>query len=112
MLAGRALVFPSRSYEGQPMVVLEALAAGLPVLASNLGGMPELLAPLGSAWLASAGTVAGWAEALRRLTNDKLVDEASTHARAQYERSFTRSAGLAALEAAYRHVSPAPRAKR
>jgi glycosyltransferase involved in cell wall biosynthesis len=111
MLAGRALVFPSRSYEGQPMVVLEALAAGLPVLASSLGGMPELLAPLGSGWLASAGTVAGWTEALRRLTDDELVDEASTHARAQYERSFTRSAGLAALEAVYRHVSLAPRAE-
>jgi hypothetical protein len=67
--------------------------------------MPELLAPLGSAWLASAGTVGGWAEALRRLADDQLVDEASTHARAQYERSFTRSAGLAALETAHRHVS-------
>jgi glycosyltransferase involved in cell wall biosynthesis len=112
MLAGRALVFPSRSYEGQPMVVLEALAAGLPVLASSLGGMPELLAPLGSAWLAPVGTVAGWVEALRRLADGQLVDQASTDARAQYERSFTRSAGLTALEEAYRSVSPAARAER
>jgi glycosyltransferase involved in cell wall biosynthesis len=111
MLAGRALVFPSRSYEGQPMVVLEALAAGLPVLASSLGSMPELLAPLGSAWLARVGTVTGWAEALRRLADDQLVDQASTHARAHYERSFTRSAGLAALEAAYRYASLAVRAE-
>jgi glycosyltransferase involved in cell wall biosynthesis len=111
MLAGRALVFPSRSYEGQPMVVLEALAAGLPVLASSLGGMPELLAPLGSAWRAPVATVAGWVEALGRLIDDQLVDQASTQARAQYERSLTRSGGLAALEAAYRHVSQAASAE-
>jgi glycosyltransferase involved in cell wall biosynthesis len=112
MLAGRALVFPSRSYEGQPMVALEALAAGLPVLASNLGGMPELLAPLGSAWLAPAGTVAGWTVALRRLADDHLVDQASVQARAHYERSFTNSAGLSALETAYRHVLLAPRTEK
>jgi glycosyltransferase involved in cell wall biosynthesis len=109
MLAGRALVFPSRSYEGQPRVILEALAAGLPVLASGLGGMPELLAPLGSAWLAPAGTVAGWTEAMRRLADARLVEQASRDARAQYERSFTRSAGLEALVAAYQDVSSAVR---
>jgi glycosyltransferase involved in cell wall biosynthesis len=112
MLAGRALVFPSRSYEAQPMVALEALAAGLPVLASNLGGMPELLAPLGSAWLTPPGTVAKWTEALRRLAADQLVDQASRDARAHYERSFTKSAGLAALEASYRHALLAARAER
>lgn len=112
MLAGRALVFPSRSYEGQPMVALEALAAGLPVLASNLGGMPELLAPLGSAWLAPGGTVAGWTVALRRLADDHLVDQASVQARVHYERSFTSAAGLSALEAAYRHTLLAARAER
>jgi glycosyltransferase involved in cell wall biosynthesis len=105
LLAGRALVFPSRSYEGQPMVILEALAAGLPVLASSLGGLPELVAPLGAEWLTPAATVEGWAAALHRLADDDLIDRASRQARASYERSFTRSAGLAALEEAYRHVS-------
>jgi glycosyltransferase involved in cell wall biosynthesis len=109
MLAARALVFPSRSYEGQPMVVLEAFAAGLPVLASSLGGLPEMLAPLGGGWLTPAGTVDGWTAALRRLADDHRVDQASVQARALYERSYTRSAGLAALEAAYRHVSLARR---
>jgi glycosyltransferase involved in cell wall biosynthesis len=112
MLAGRALVFPSRSYEGQPLVILEALAAGLPVLASDLGGMPELLAPLGNEWLARAGTVEGWTMALRRLANDHTVDRASVLARTHYEQSFTSSAGLAALEAAYRHVWHTARAGR
>jgi glycosyltransferase involved in cell wall biosynthesis len=36
-------VVPSRWYENQPMVVLEALARGVPVVGSALGGMPELI---------------------------------------------------------------------
>ncbi|HUP17796.1 MAG TPA: glycosyltransferase family 4 protein [Acidimicrobiia bacterium] len=43
MLTSRALAFPSIWYEGQPMVILEALAAGLPVFASDLGGTAETL---------------------------------------------------------------------
>ena len=45
MLAAAVVVVPSRWYENQPMVVLEALARGVPVVGSALGGMPELIEP-------------------------------------------------------------------
>jgi glycosyltransferase involved in cell wall biosynthesis len=45
MLAAAVVVVPSRWYENQPMVVLEALARGTPVVGSALGGMPELIEP-------------------------------------------------------------------
>jgi glycosyltransferase involved in cell wall biosynthesis len=45
MLAASVVVVPSRWYENQPMVVLEALARGAPVVGSALGGMPELIVP-------------------------------------------------------------------
>jgi glycosyltransferase involved in cell wall biosynthesis len=101
MLAARALVLPSLSYEGQPMAALEALAAGVPVLASDIGGMPELLRPLGSCWLVPPGVEEAWAAALRRLTDARLVEQGGRQARATYEQSFTEASALDALEAAY-----------
>jgi glycosyltransferase involved in cell wall biosynthesis len=42
LAAADALIVPSRE-EGAPTVVLEALAAGLPIVATRAGGIPELL---------------------------------------------------------------------
>jgi len=101
MLAGRALAFPSRSYEGQPMVVLEALAAGLPVLASDLGGLPELLRPTGAGWLIPPGDAAGWTGALRGLAQTAPVVQASAAALRLYQQVFTEERAARTLEDAY-----------
>ncbi len=41
--AAAVVVAPSRSHENQPLAVLEAFAAGVPVVASDRGGLPELV---------------------------------------------------------------------
>jgi glycosyltransferase involved in cell wall biosynthesis len=104
MLEARALVLPSVWYEGQPMAVLEALAAGLPVLGADIGGVPELLGPLGRDWLAAPGRVDSWTEALRALLDRDRVDAASARARELYERSFSAAPAVRALEDAYRRA--------
>lgn len=43
MKDAKALVFPSVWYEGFPMVIVEALAVGLPIIASELGNMSSLI---------------------------------------------------------------------
>ena len=63
---GRVLLVPSRA-ESLPYIVLEAVAAGLPLLATDVGGIPEIIAaPFGS--LLPAGDV----EALARAMEDAL----------------------------------------
>jgi glycosyltransferase involved in cell wall biosynthesis len=51
----RAIVVPSRA-EAMPYVVLEALAAGMPMIATSVGGIPEIF-PEGSAALSPAQTI-------------------------------------------------------
>jgi glycosyltransferase involved in cell wall biosynthesis len=43
MSQAAALIFPSVWYEGMPLTIIEAYAAGLPVIASNLGAMSTMI---------------------------------------------------------------------
>ena len=62
---GAALALaPSRWHEPHPYAVAESMAAGLPVLASRIGGLPEMVGP-GSTL--PPGDVGAWAEAMRDL---------------------------------------------
>jgi glycosyltransferase involved in cell wall biosynthesis len=61
-----ALVMPSFA-EGLPMVIMEAMAAGRPVVATYVAGIPELVRPGETGWLVPAGDAAGLAETLREV---------------------------------------------
>ena len=55
LLASKAMVLPSFA-EGLPVVIMEALALGRPVLSTYVAGIPELVQP-DCGWLVSAGSV-------------------------------------------------------
>jgi glycosyltransferase involved in cell wall biosynthesis len=61
-----AFVLPSAT-EGMPMSVLEALACGVPVLASAVGELPDMLAGLPGCRLLPPGDRAAWIDALAAL---------------------------------------------
>lgn len=64
ILASRALVLPSFT-EGLPVVLMEALALGRPVIASTLSGIPELVMPGVNGWLVPAGSVDALVQAMK-----------------------------------------------
>ena len=66
LAAAHALVMPSFA-EGLPMVVMEAMAAGRPVIATYVAGLPELVRAGETGWLVPPGDVAGLDEAMREL---------------------------------------------
>jgi glycosyltransferase involved in cell wall biosynthesis len=61
------LVVPSRWYENQPGVIFEAFAAGMPVVATNLGGMSEFVKHEENGLLFELENVEDLAQQLRRL---------------------------------------------
>ena len=97
----RCLVFPSLWFEGEPMIVIEALAAGTPVLASDVGGISELLGRGSAGWLTKAGDIEAWRRALQDLGNNVDIDTKSRAARDMYLKRHTLPEGLQSLVAGY-----------
>jgi len=97
--AADVLALPSHS-EGSPYVLLEAMAAGLPVVATAVGGVPEILSDGESALLVAPRDEAAMASALARVLCDSelarsLASKASAlaatrHAPETYARSLVR----------------------
>ncbi len=66
ILDARALVLPSFA-EGLPVVIMEALALGRPVVSSSVAGIPELVENGVNGWLVAAGSVEALTAALRQV---------------------------------------------
>jgi glycosyltransferase involved in cell wall biosynthesis len=65
------LVVPSLVAETYSIVVREAFACGLPVIASRIGALPEAIEPERNGWLFPPGDAAELASLLRRLDGDR-----------------------------------------
>lgn len=80
----------SSTSEGVSLTILEAMAAGLPVVATRVGGTPEILTDGLTGLLVPARSPATVARALRRLAGDPAQRRAlGSAARLAVERSFT-----------------------
>ena len=95
-------VLPARWYENQPMAIIEAFATGTPVVASDLGGVPELVVDGETGWLVPPNDPVALAAVLERV----LADPEEAHrrgklARAMAEARFAPSGHLAALDDVY-----------
>ena len=96
------LLFPTECYEGVPMVLLEAMATGLPVIASRQGSLPEIVQDGTTGVLVPSAEPAQWAKVLRWATNDSRALEAmGDQGRRAFERGYTPEAGYRRLIEVY-----------
>ena len=104
---GAADVFAMPSHtEGLPLALLEAMAVGLPIVATRVGGMPKALADGACARLVDPQDVAGMAAALDELLGDPDTAQALGAAAAKRVRShYGADTQVQALEALYRSVA-------
>jgi glycosyltransferase involved in cell wall biosynthesis len=86
MKKARCLVFPSLWYEGYPLVVADALRAGLPILVSGSSVAASSVSHGVTGLHVQAGDVGAWAEALQRLKNADVARSYSEAAFAAGER--------------------------
>jgi len=94
---GSLLVVPSRG-DSMPYVVIEAAAAGIPMVAANIGGIPEIFGPHGDALFPSSNAAA-MADAIETALKDPAA--AKERAKSLRERIFMHFSQKAMVEGVF-----------
>jgi glycosyltransferase involved in cell wall biosynthesis len=110
--SARAVLIPSVSYEGAGRVVFEAYAAGVPVLASRVGGLPEYVKDGETGLLLPPGNPEAWARAVDRLMDHKQRERMANAGWNLWKTRYTPEHGLRGLVKAYEHAMLSSRQQR
>lgn len=110
MAAAHLFLHPSRTTadgdrEGVPNAMLEAMATGLPVVATNHGGIPEAVTDGEGGLLVAENDAPALATAMMRvLTDQTLRERLSAGARLDVEQKFSREQQIRRLEDLYKSL--------
>jgi glycosyltransferase involved in cell wall biosynthesis len=102
MADATVLIVPSTWFEGFPLVIGEAFAAGVPIIASRIGGLTELIADRQTGRLVSPGDLDELCDAIRWVFSEpEEWPDLRLRARMEFERKYTAEANYARLVAIY-----------
>ncbi len=100
--AARMIVVPSRAFEGFPMVIREAIAYGVPIVASDVGALAGIVADSGCGVAFRVGDAAALAREARNLWNDgERMRRMAARAVNVYRELYSEDAAYAALMKVY-----------
>jgi len=66
---------PEGGMDNLPTVIMEAMATGLPIVSTTIGGIPEMVVEGETGFLVQPGDVPALAEAIEKLTNDRSLGQ-------------------------------------
>lgn len=100
------LIMPSRN-EGLPMAALEAMARGIPVLASDVGALNKVVDSNMNGWLTSSGNINALSNCLSQWVNmDRTMRlQFSKEARSKIELGFSARVAIPKLIACYKRLA-------
>jgi len=109
-LLDEAAVFVLPSHrEGLPIALLEAMSAGLPVVSTNVGGIPDAVRDGEEGLLVAPGDVPALTAAVARLLRDPALGRRlGAAARQRVERCFRAERIVTELESLYRSLGASP----
>jgi glycosyltransferase involved in cell wall biosynthesis len=64
------LVVPSQSYESFGLTIIEAMSLGIPIVATNVGGIPEVLEGSGAGFVSGRDDVSKFSDCMMRILNN------------------------------------------
>ncbi len=102
VLAAGDIAVSSSDYEGSPLAVMEYMAAGLPVVATEVGGVPRLIEHGHTGLLVPRRDPQALASALEHLLGDRVLARAmGERGRERQQREFSFDATLREVQALY-----------
>jgi glycosyltransferase involved in cell wall biosynthesis len=111
LLAGFDVFAMSSLHEGLSIALVEALAAGLPIVATRVGGIPELVVDGQHGLLVPARDDRALASAIERLSTDQALRERFSKAAVNRAAAFGIQNAATTLTAEYTRLSSGPRAE-
>ena len=97
-------IIPSISYEGFPMVVLEAYACGTAILASRLGGLAETVVDGGTGRLFPAGDINALRNEITNMLNGDGLEKLGREGRRLFEQNYSEEKNAEQLLDIYQDV--------
>jgi len=105
MKGARFVVFPSQLYENLPLTIIEAFACGVPVLASKLGAMSEIVVEGRTGLFFEPGNADDLARVMLSAWNQpELLRKLGKQARQEYENKYTAAVNYQQLMKIYHQV--------
>lgn len=105
LAVAKALLFPTKCFEGQPLILLEAMSMGCPVITSKIGNPMNMVHDDETGYHYESGNIEELYEKCKKIYNDvENSRRLGINARKEYEKKYTPEKNYSILMEIYEHA--------